>query len=173
MERWKDINGFEGLYMISDYGNVLSLKNNIIRKTKKNNRNYHQICLNKNGEQHYFLVHRLVAEHFIDNPNNYPQVNHKDENKDNNRADNLEWCTNRYNCRYGTRNERVRNSEGYIKHLNERKVRVAGKSIDGKIEVIFNGINISKRLGFSPKHINRACRGEIPVYKGMTWKYID
>lgn len=108
---WKDIEGFEGLYQVSNDGKVRSLGNNKSRKTKilkqvTNNCGYKLVGLYKNGKGKFYTVHRLVAQAFISNPNNWPQVNHKNEVKDDNRVCNLEWCTQEYNCNYGTRNER-------------------------------------------------------------------
>ena len=99
-EIYKDIKNYEGLYKISNMGNVLSLKTNKLLKINKITNGYCAVQLCKNGKRKLFLVHRLVAEHFISNPNNYNEVNHKDENKHNNTAKNLEWCTRKYNMNY-------------------------------------------------------------------------
>ena len=124
-EIWIDIKDFEGLYQVSSFGRVRSLD----RYVKMFNRWGQQILVFKKGviirpcltrgykvvllsdrsrQQKYYpkRVNRLVAEAFIPNPNNLPQVNHKDENKLNNRVDNLEWCTVEYNNNYGTKNQR-------------------------------------------------------------------
>ena len=110
-EVWKDIKGYEGLYQISNYGNVRSLDKIIVDKYKKylmkgkqlklNIRNtYYVINLVKNKKRKSFQVHRLVAEAFLSNPNNYKIVNHKDENPLNNNVDNLEWCTQKHNVNH-------------------------------------------------------------------------
>lgn len=103
MEIWKDIKGYEGLYQISNLGNVKSLRKNVILKCSKCSRegNYYKAGLYKNGKTKTILVHKLVANAFIPNPNNLPCINHKDENKLNNKADNLEWCTYKQNNDYG------------------------------------------------------------------------
>ena len=112
-EEWRDIKGYEGRYQISNLGRVKSLINSQgqyrekFRKLQEDKDNYLCITLKNKSSKNTFKVHRLVAEAFIPNPNNYPQVNHKDENKLNNRVDNLEWCTNLYNHRYGTINKRI------------------------------------------------------------------
>lgn len=125
MEVWKDIKGFEGLYQVSNLGNIKHLPysqpyigrwgNLVIRKKKelmlkpapmKRSNGYLGVTLYKNGKRCTRSVHRLVAEAFVPNPNNLPQVNHKDENKLNNESVNLEWCTSQYNINYGTANHR-------------------------------------------------------------------
>ena len=100
MEEWKDINGYEGLYMISNFGRIKSLYQNRILKPKVDKNGYLEIGLMKNKRRKYFKVHRLVAMNFIDNQNNYPVVNHKNEIKNDNRVENLEWCTVKYNNHY-------------------------------------------------------------------------
>ena len=98
-EVWKDVKGYEGLYQVYDFGNVRSLDRTINsrsicgRRLKQfNDKNgYKKVVLFKKGSHIYIGVHRLVAQAFIPNPNNYPQVNHKDENKSNNCVNNLEW----------------------------------------------------------------------------------
>lgn len=120
-EIWKDIPNYEGLYQVSNFGRIKSLikwniskkkfeKNQLIRKTRINFKGYETIKLSKNGFDKNFQIHRLVAQAFIPNPNNLPQINHKDENKLNNNVNNLEWCTNKYNSNYGTRNTKISNT---------------------------------------------------------------
>lgn len=104
---WMDINGYEGLYQISSDGRVKSLNYNKTKKSKIMSLNNHKlgykhIILCKNGKHKAHQVHRLVAQAFIPNPNNYPCVNHKDQDPSNNNVTNLEWCTHRYNNVYGT-----------------------------------------------------------------------
>lgn len=117
-EIWVDIKGCEGLYQVSNFGNVKSLSRYVRTSDKLGGRRkkketllsldvckngYLRVSINKGGSRKHFLVHRLVAEAFIPNPQNLPQVNHKDENKANNRVDNLEWCDAKYNSNYGER----------------------------------------------------------------------
>lgn len=90
-EIWKEICGLEGQYKVSNTGRVWSVKTNRERKLVKDKNGYLQIHITKNGEDMWPKVHRLVAEAFIPNPNLYPVVNHKNENKMDNRAENLEW----------------------------------------------------------------------------------
>lgn len=113
-EIWKDIEEYEGLYQISNLGRVKSFPRKGTHTTKeriikfaKSNKGYLIAILKNNDVQKAFSVHRLVAKAFIPNPNNLPQVNHKDENKENNNVNNLEWCDNWYNSHYGTRLHRI------------------------------------------------------------------
>lgn len=114
-ETWKPIAGYEGRYEVSDLGNVASLKfargsSRRLLKQSTNTWGYSQVTLSRDKEKRNKTVHRLVAEAFIENPNQYKQINHVDENKRNNRADNLEWCDSKHNINHGGRNSRVSNT---------------------------------------------------------------
>ena len=116
-EIWKDIEGYEGLYQVSNLGRVKSLKvskikSERIRKSYQQSSGYISIVLCKNGKVTNHKIHRLVANAFIDNPDNLPEVNHMDEDKTNNCVDNLEWCDSSYNKNYGTRTEKFIRSRG-------------------------------------------------------------
>lgn len=130
-EEWRDIKGYEGLYQISNYGKVKSLGNNKYRKEKiltqrTNNSGYLMVMLSKQSKRKLLTVHRLVATAFVPNPNNYKEVNHKDENKLNNfvfvnedgtvdlEKSNLEWCSHSYNNSYGTKRIRNRLSKSKV-----------------------------------------------------------
>lgn len=111
-EVWKDIEGYNGIYMVSNLGRVKSLPRScpglnaskeIILKQSEDKDGYLLVGLHKNGKSKTVRVSRIVAKAFIPNPNEYPEVNHKDENNQNNRVDNLEWCTTQYNLTYGHR----------------------------------------------------------------------
>lgn len=99
-EIWRDVVGYEGIYEVSNKGRVRNIHTGLIRKPTDNRTGYLQIGLSSQGIQKHFYVHRLVAAAFIDNPDGLPEVNHKDENKLNNEATNLEWCTRQYNVDY-------------------------------------------------------------------------
>lgn len=142
-EVWKDIEGYEGLYQVSNTGEVKSLNyqgSGEIKLLKQytDKRGYKRIELSKNGKGKTYLVHRLVALVFIPNPDDSPMVNHKDENPSNNNVNNLEWCTHEYNMNYGTRNERISKSlKGekhplYGKHHSEESKKKMSESSKGK-----------------------------------------
>ena len=107
-EIWKDIKGFEGHYQVSNFGRVKSIKfrKERILKPANNGCGYLYVNLSKNGKYNIYLIHRLVALIFISNPNNLPEINHRDEDKTNNKVENLEWCDRKYNMNYGTRTQR-------------------------------------------------------------------
>lgn len=167
-EKWKNIVGYEGLYQISNLGNIKSLnyKNTDeekILKTKKNRGGYLLVGLYKNGKQKYYTVHRLVAEAFIPNPNNLPQVNHKDEDKTNNRVENLEWCSPQYNINYGNRNEKMAKS---------RSIPILQFNLDGEfIKKWESGTQVQKDLGFDNSSITKCCKGKLKSIYGFIWRY--
>lgn len=99
-EIWKDVVGYEGLYKVSNLGNVKSIRTNKLLCFSISNKRYFRVGLCKNGKRKWSAIHRLVAEAFIPNPNNFPCVNHKDCNKQNNKLTNLEWCSYSYNNLY-------------------------------------------------------------------------
>ena len=171
IEIFKNIEGYENLYQISNMGNVKALGNGKTRKEKilkptKNKDNYLQVCLCKQVEKKTFLIHRLVAQAFINNPNNYPQVNHKDEDKMNNCVSNLEWCTNVYNSNYGTRTKR--SAESNINHPNKSKRVMCIET--GKIYPSLS--EIKRQLGFAQSNISSACTGKYKQVYGFHWKYV-
>lgn len=100
-EIWKDVISFEGAYKVSNFGRVYSVRNDKILTLYKDKKGYMRVNLSYNGVRKNARVHRLVAQVFILNPNNYEQVNHKDEDKINNIVENLEWCDNTHKTAYG------------------------------------------------------------------------
>lgn len=126
-EEWKPIKGFDGYY-ISSFGRIWSEKQKKRFMSPHNvGGGYLMIGLHIKNKAYSKLVHRLVAEAFIPNPNNYPQINHKDENKNNNRADNLEWCTQQYNIRYGTGIKRRAELQKGITKTEKQKQKIREK----------------------------------------------
>lgn len=109
-EIWKDCKGYEGKYQVSSMGRVWSVRAQKYLTGTVSASGYVYVHLTAlNGKRKKERLHRLVAIAFLDNPEELPQVNHKDENKLNNCIDNLEWCSAAYNCNYGTRNQRIVN----------------------------------------------------------------
>lgn len=110
MEEWRAVPGYEGLYEVSNIGNVRNVRRNTLLRLQKTNNGYIQVWLYKNGISTGLKVHRLVAQAFLPNPDNLPMINHKDEDRTNNRVENLEWCDAKYNNTYGTRQDKVRDT---------------------------------------------------------------
>lgn len=168
-EIWKDIEGYEGLYQVSNMGRVRSLTRNIILKNQIARSGYKRIQLYKNNKGYkHFQIHRLVANAFIPNPDNLPQVNHKDENKANNRVDNLEWCDSKYNINYGTGKKR--------RGLSNTNGKCSKPVLQYTLEGIFikewkSTMDVERNLGFAHTHISECCRGEQAYGYGYLWKY--
>ena len=124
MEEWKDVVGYEGLYEVSNLGNVRNKQTKKVLKPELNSWGYYQLNLHNNGIMKSKTVHRLVAQAWIPQVDKEKdQINHKNEIKTDNRVENLEWCTVYYNNTYGTHNDRVYAvlvKKGYIKHPERR-----------------------------------------------------
>lgn len=178
MEIWKDIEGYEGQYQISNLGNVRSLDrkvmcgNNSYREIKgcnlvlrKNNKTgYIQIKLLKKCKHKVFSVHRLVAKAFLPNPYNLPEVNHINEIKTDNRAENLEWCDRKYNLEY---------SNICIKGAYSQRRKVVQLTLNGEFVAEYDSISdAGRKTGVPRETIGKCCRGN--KYKstgGYKWQY--
>lgn len=212
IEIWKSLN-FMGYpdYEISTLGRVKSLERTIIRKNgrkntyperilkpSKNKFGYLVVGLHKDGKLKNFTVHRLVCLAFLENPNNLPQINHKDENKENNHVDNLEFCTAKHNTNYGTRNERASKNISKVmkgkKHSEETKQKISDSKkgennpMFGKIspnrkpilqftkDMVFvrefdSATTASKELKLSQGNITACCKRRQKTCSGFIWKY--
>ena len=138
----KDTKGFEGLYAVTSCGRIWSYKRSRFLQTTPNRQGYLYVHLYKDGKSYHKRVHRLIAEAYIPNLNNLPEVNHKDEIKDHNWINNLEWCTKEYNIRYGTGIERA----------NEKRIRCKIRCVE--TGEVFNSITeCSKTIGYQASHI--------------------
>lgn len=187
IEEWKDIEGYEGYYQISSFGNVYSFprlhtKGGLIKPSTSTS-GYLCTHLSKNGIVKTFQVHRLVGNHFLDNPNNLSQINHKDENKINNRADNLEFCDQTYNVNYGTAIKRAVENHNYkessIKSAkNHDYVEVGRKQSKPVLQYALDGTfikrwesarQIFRELNYSPGNISSACNNKIKSAYGYRW----
>lgn len=182
-EIWKDIRGYEGLYQVSNLGCVKSLnwRNQGVQKNlwlKPHNRGYLQVELAKDGQKKCFVVHRLVADAFIPNPDGLPQVNHKDEEKTNNCVENLEWCSRSYNAKYSLDRHPERKPKGgghrkgcRFKGANSEK-SVVQLTMSG--EVVKEWVcsrEIFLETGMSDWSISECCRGNRKTAYGYKWQY--
>ena len=187
-EIWKTVVSdgeiYEGLYKVSNWGRILSLNYRNtgraeVMKTSEDTGGYLVVVLSKNGEYKTCKVHRLVAETFLENPENLPEVNHKDEDKTNNfvflnedgsvdkEKSNLEWKNHRDNCNHGTRNERMR------KALTNGKLSkpVLQFTLDGEFVREYPSVNECGRNGFNFKKVSRCCLGKQKTHKGFRFMY--
>lgn len=162
-ENYVPIKNFEDLYSVDKEGNVFGHKRNKIVKQKLNEFGYCTIKLCKENKLYYFMVHRLVAQAFIPNPNNLPQINHKDGDKQNNNVDNLEWCTQSYNMKHA-----------YRLGLEKPKgIKIYQWSVDGDLINIYDSIREANRfmkLNKSSSTIKNHCKNGKP-YKGFLWSF--
>ena len=153
----KDIKGYEGLYAVTEEGQVWSYRSNKFLSSKYNRYGYEQVILSNKGEQKTLSVHKLVAEAYIPNPDNKPQVNHKDENKANNNINNLEWVTAKENMNYGTRTQRTQKSVYCV-----------------ELDKTFNGIReAAKELNLHSTNITKVCKGKQKTTGGYHWRYVE
>lgn len=160
-EIWKDIPGYEGLYKVSSFGNVFSLRCNRCLKQHPVNGGYLLVPLSSDKRK-LWLVHRLVAIAFIPNPDNLPEVNHKDENTTNNCVKNLEWCTRKYNAHYGTALQRMAATNS--KPVEQLKA--------GKVVKKYESIKAAgEECGFDRGNISKCCTGKSRTYKGYEWRF--
>lgn len=167
----KPIKGFEGLYEVDIGGNVYSLRNGKVLKPNILRTGYAQYSLQRNGKRTLILGHRIVAEAFLPNPNNYPIVNHKDENKSNNAVENLEWCTHSYNSKYGAIGEKHKKIEYWGKGVEASKKPV----LQIKDEIVINCFNsiteASKKTKTNLSSISQCCMGKRKKANKYEWKF--
>jgi len=173
-EIWKPVVGFEGYYEVSNLGRVRSLERpgarirrsyggKIVKPTDAG-QTYRSHCFCVNGKHYMRRLCRVVAEAFIPNPDNLPQVNHKDEDKTNDRADNLEWCDAKYNTNYGT-------------GISRRKAKICkpvSQYKDGVFIRRFGSLNdAAKEVGVCPESIGKCCKGKVKRIRGYEWRFAD
>ena len=174
-EEWKDVVGYDGLYKISNTGQVLSMnyrgvKGRVGKLCPSFDRyGYLQVVLSKDSKKKTHKVHRLVAIAFIKNTDNLPCINHKDENKTNNHVNNLEWCTVKYNNTYKTRTERA---------AAKKSIPILQFTKDGQfIREFMSAESALKNIGLNIKtrnsHISACCKGKRNQAYGFLWRYKD
>lgn len=174
IEIWKDIPGYEGMYQVSNLGNIrgvdryvkqmhggLQFKKGQLLRQKKNNRGYKIIILTKYHKQKTFTIHRLVAMAFIPNPQQLPEINHIDCDKTNNRVENLEWCDRNQNLNHGER-----------KKLHDKAVSKAVCQYDLEGNFIHEWSSIAEAQNeLKIGNISNACSGKYKKAGGYIWKY--
>ena len=183
-EEFRDIKGYEGLYQISNYGRTKRLEKKEMLKSKNQHitfcsyrivkekilaniycKGYCRVTLSKNNIKIIFQVHRLVALAFMSNPNNYSIINHKNEIKNDNRVDNLEWCTSKQNCNYGNRNKKI--------SIKVQK-KIAQFDNSNKIIKIWDSVSeASKYYKTTISNITHCLKMRNKSACGYIWRYID
>ena len=170
-EIWKDIAGYEGTYQISSYGNVRRITSNGYSMLKPSNRLYADVDLSINGEHHRQAIHRMVALHFLPNPRNCSEVNHKDGNKHNNNVENLEWVTQEENMQHA---RKVLGNYPFGKKPRPvHKIDVETNEIIQTYESVSQaGYEIVGKLS-ARTAITNCCNGKMQSAYGYKWKYAD
>lgn len=160
IEIWKDVKGYEGLYKVSNKGNIKSFYKSKTRilKPSKDKDGYLRIDLYKDGKSKTFQLHRLIAIEFIPNPENKPEVNHINEDKTKNNIENLEWATHRENINHGTRTQKC-------------SKEVYQYDIEGNLIKKWTSTAECGRNGFTQGIVAACCRGELKAHKNYIWKY--
>lgn len=173
MEIWKNIKGYESLYQVSNMGRIKSLeRKDCLGRTVKerilkpciDRYGYLMVCLCAGGKQKMLRVHRLVCQAFHKNPENKPCVNHIDENKTNNAASNLEWCTYEENNNHGTHNERMAKTQSKP---------VGQYTRDGELVKVWASVReAERRAGFDHSTISNVANSKRKTHKGFIWRYV-
>lgn len=179
MEEWRDIEGYEGKYMVSNMGKVKSLDYHRTGKEKilrpgKDRYGYLYVILWKNNKQKIFLVHRLVAYAFIDNPENKKQIDHINTIRYDNRVDNLHWVTHKENMNNPISRKRFLDNSPIVKLGKEhtRSKAVYQYSLEGKLIRMWYCIrDVERELGFDHASISKCCLNKQKTSQGYQWKY--
>lgn len=162
-EIWKNIEGYEGIYEISNYGRIKNVKRGSLVQHCLNKVGYAVVKLPKEGKRVHHKLHRLIANAFLPNPNNYPVINHKDEVKANNNLSNLEWCTHQYNNTY---------NQIHYRRNKSHRTSVIKMSIDGVFIESYNSVNeAGASNNIHPSSISNCLRGRDKTAAGFRWKY--
>lgn len=169
MEHWKDVNGYEGLYQVSDCGRVRNNQSGKILRPCEHRSGYLSVMLYKDKHPRRHFIHRIVASAFLENTDSCEFVNHKDEIKGNNNVDNLEWCSKEYNMRYGTICERISARRG---HGARARRKVLQMGVSGEIINVWESIALAAReTGTARTSIFECCNGIHRTANGFAWAY--
>ena len=156
----KDIKGYEGLYAVTENGQVWSYRSQIFLKPMANKDGYLRVGLNKDGIKKQFMVHRLVGEAYIPNPEGLPQIGHKDETRDNNCVSNLYWTTAKENCNYGQHRERKSKAHS---------IPIICVELNKEFE---SALKAGQELGIDSSSIRKCCKGKRKTAGGYHWQYL-
>lgn len=191
METWKDVHGFEGFYQVSNMGKVRSVprtqkdRNGKIKQYRgkelspvPNSAGYWRVELKSPYNRERFFVHRLVAEHFVTNPEPqaYKVVNHLDSDFHNNKAENLEWTDLRGNSQHALKKGRLKRTEQWLESLHkaaekQSKPVIGYNPATGEVVAKFKSIQESGRNGFEASSVCNCCNGKRHTHHGLAWKY--
>ena len=189
-DMWKPISGYENEYLVSDAGEVWSVRSNRALTPKLNKAGYLKVTLSRNNHPKTISIHRLVAMAFIPNPDGKPTVNHINEIKTDNRVENLEWATTREQNIHGTRIARamantdwsartakmdyreIARKHDYENMNSQQMKKVVQTDLEGNVIAVFNSIGQAARsVKSSPGHIWQCCNGQRKTCKGSIWNY--
>lgn len=162
-EIWKDIKDYEGLYQVSNLGRVKRITTGRVLKPLKHANGYLMVKLSKNSIVYTKNIHRLVAQAFIPNPENKPEINHIDENKTNNNVSNLEWMTRKENINHGTRTERMSKTQSIPIITTNIKT--------GESKEFYGARECARQLGLNHGNITLVLKGRLKQTGGYTFKY--
>lgn len=169
-EIWKDIPEYENIYQASNFGNIKSIKRNIILKPIIRNDGYLFVNLSKNGKSKPIKIHKIIAKTFLNNLYNYPVINHKDGNKSNNKVDNLEYCSQSYNLKEAYR---IGIRKANKTNVGKRK-KILQINKNGKIINEWNSIKeASIQLHIKDSNISQVCKNKRNYAGGYIWRYVN